>query len=158
MNKFQFVTNYLLENNLTISTAESITGGLIAGRLVDCPGISKAFHRGYVTYSEEAKTEMIGVNGNIIRTFGAVSAECARKMAIGAKKEADSDIAIASTGLAGPDGNYRDPIGTVYLGLAMGKYVMTRKYRFHGNRQIIRRMTVNAAIDFLYDAIKRINP
>ncbi|MBQ7677152.1 MAG: nicotinamide-nucleotide amidohydrolase family protein, partial [Lachnospiraceae bacterium] len=106
----------LAQHNLTIATAESCTGGMIASRLVEYAGISAYFNEGYVTYSNEAKMKLLGVKEETLLTYGAVSEQCARQMADGVKKAAGSDIGIATTGIAGPDsGSKEKPVGTVFI-------------------------------------------
>lgn len=122
------VANLLFARRMTVSTAESCTGGLIAKCLTDVPGSSRYFLRGYVTYSNEAKIELLGVSGQTLATHGAVSEEAAREMAAGCRARANSDLAISMTGIAGPDGGSPEkPIGLVYIGLAGKNDVQVRK-------------------------------
>jgi nicotinamide-nucleotide amidase len=102
---------------LMLTAAESCTGGMIAAALTDVPGASAVFDRGFVTYSNEAKSELIGVQAQTISRFGAVSQNVAREMAIGALANSNADIAVATTGIAGPSGGSADkPVGTVWFG------------------------------------------
>lgn len=138
---------------LMIATAESCTGGLIAATLTEIAGSSAAFSRGYVTYSNVAKTEMLGVPAAAIEAHGAVSEEVARAMAEGAIVAAD--IAIAVTGIAGPGGaTPGKPVGLVHFGLAMrGQPTITAYYVFSGDRSTVRRATVDHALTMLIDAL-----
>ncbi|MBI1826811.1 MAG: competence/damage-inducible protein A [Planctomycetes bacterium] len=122
------VANLLFAQRKTVSTAESCTGGLIAKCLTDVPGSSRYFLRGYVTYSNEAKMELLGVSEQTLATHGAVSEESAREMVAGCRTHANSDLAISMTGIAGPDGGSPEkPIGLVYIGLADKTDVQVRK-------------------------------
>jgi nicotinamide-nucleotide amidase len=140
---------------LKIATAESCTGGLIAGLLTEIAGSSDVVERGFVTYSDEAKTEMLGVDAELIRHHGAVSAEVARAMALGALTHAHADIAVAVTGIAGPAGGTRQkPVGLVYLAAARGNHVIARECRFGDiGRREVRIVTVEAALSMLEDCV-----
>ena len=108
-----------LKHDLRVATAESCTGGLIAAALTDVPGSSAVFDRGFVTYSNEAKAEMLGVAPSAIEREGAVSSEVAGRMAMGAVAHSNADLAVAVTGIAGPGGGTPDkPVGLVYLAIA----------------------------------------
>ena len=136
-----------------IATAESCTGGLIAATLTEIAGSSAAFSRGYVTYSNAAKTEMLGVPAALIEAHGAVSEEVARAMAEGAIVAAD--IAIAVTGIAGPGGaTPGKPVGLVHFGLAMRGQVTRADHRiFGGDRSAVRRTTVSHALDMIIETL-----
>ena len=111
------VYDLLNKYQMTVTTAESCTGGLVASGLVDIAGISAFFKEGYVTYAPEAKERILGVPKEVIEQYGVVSEETAAKMAEGAARTADADTAIATTGVAGPDGGTkRTPVGTVCFG------------------------------------------
>lgn len=140
-----------LSPNQTITTAESCTGGLISAFITDISGSSQYFERGFVTYSNEAKTELIGVPEDILIAHGAVSKECARAMAEGALKAAKSDYALAVTGIAGPGGGTAEkPTGLVYIGLAQ-KNGETQVWKniFEGDRTQVRLSTVKTALSKL---------
>lgn len=107
----------LIEKNVTISCAESCTGGMFAGRLTDISGISKVFNRGLVTYTNEAKMEELGVSADTLETFGAVSEQTAMEMAAGLYKKTGSDICISVTGEAGPTSSEGKPVGTIFIGV-----------------------------------------
>ena len=132
----------------TIATAESCTGGWIAQAITEVPGSSAWFDRGFVTYSNAAKIQMLGVNQQTLEDFGAVSAETATQMAMGALAHSNADIAVAVTGTAGPDGGTPEkPVGTVFIARAdkNGVVEVVRK-QFLGNRRQIRAQTVKSAI------------
>jgi nicotinamide-nucleotide amidase len=138
-------------NGLKIATAESCTGGLIAGLLTEIAGSSNVFERGFVTYSNDAKHELLGVSEDFLKTHGAVSAPVARAMAEGALKHSRADIAIAVTGIAGPGGGTPEkPVGLVYITAARGNETRTEEHRF-GNpgRNQVRLRTVEAALRLL---------
>lgn len=145
------------EAGLTIATAESCTGGLVAGCLTEVPGSSDVFERGFVTYSNDAKTEQLGVPAPMIMRHGAVSEEVAKAMAIGALARSRALLTIAITGVAGPGGGTRDkPVGLVHFASAMtGGVTTTERHEFEGNRTDIRREAVRAALRMLADRIPR---
>ena len=136
---------------LRIATAESCTGGMIAGTLTDIAGSSDVVERGFVTYSNRAKTEMLGVPAALIAWHGAVSAEVARAMAAGALAHAPVDLAVAVTGIAGPGGGSADkPVGLVHFGIVRkGKPVQSEHHVFPGDRSLIRQATVARALELL---------
>lgn len=137
--------------NLKIVTAESCTGGLVAGLLTEIPGSSDVVERGLVTYSNEAKEELLGVPHDLIVRHGAVSAEVARAMALGALRHAHADLAVAVTGIAGPGGGTKDkPVGLVHLAAARGERVMLRECRFGDiGRGEVRLKSVETALAML---------
>lgn len=140
---------------LRIVTAESCTGGLIAGLLTEIPGSSDVVERGFVTYSNEAKQELLGVPHAIIQTHGAVSEPVARAMAQGALKQAHAERSIAVTGIAGPGGGTASkPVGLVYIAVARPEGDVTvREYRFGDiGRDKIRLATVEKALQLLRDS------
>jgi nicotinamide-nucleotide amidase len=145
------------EKKLMIATAESCTGGLIAGALTDIAGSSDVVERGFVTYSNRAKTEMLGVPAALIAWHGAVSAEVARAMATGALAHAPIELAVAVTGIAGPGGGSADkPVGLVHFGIARkGKQVQSEHHVFPGDRSGIRRATVERALELLLAAAEQ---
>lgn len=139
----------------TIATAESCTGGLIAGALTDIAGSSAVVDRGFVTYSNEAKNEMLGVPADLIAQVGAVSEQVARRMAEGALARAGVDRAIAVTGVAGPGGgSLEKPVGLVHFGLARrGEETIHAFHIFDGmDRRSVRIATVNTALKMLLDS------
>jgi nicotinamide-nucleotide amidase len=134
---------------ILVATAESCTGGMIISMLTDIPGSSSMVDRGFVTYSNDAKTEMLGVSRDTLEKYGAVSAETAREMAAGALRNSRAGITLAVTGIAGPDGGSAEkPVGLVWFGMALsGKPVVTEKRIFENRgRDYIRRETVKHAL------------
>jgi len=130
-----------------LATAESCTGGLLAGALTAVPGSSACFGFGFITYSNEAKQNLLHVSAETLALHGAVSAETAAAMARGAREMAGADIAIAVTGIAGPGGATAEkPLGLVYLGLAAGESVITEKHIFSGGREEVRAQSIAAAL------------
>jgi nicotinamide-nucleotide amidase len=140
---------------LMLATAESCTGGLIAGALTDIAGSSDVVDRGFVTYSNRAKTEMLGVPEALIARHGAVSAEVALAMAAGALTHAPVELAVAVTGIAGPGGGSEaKPVGLVYLAVARrGSEPAIERHQFYGNRAAIRQATVERALEMLAEAV-----
>ena len=133
---------------MTLATAESCTGGLIAAALTAIPGSSAVVTRGYVTYSNDAKQEMLGVPAGLFDTAGAVSEEVARAMAEGALRASGADMALSCTGIAGPGGGTPEkPVGTVWIAWKRrGGYPHAAVHHFDGDREAIRRQTVAAAL------------
>jgi nicotinamide-nucleotide amidase len=139
-----------------IALAESCTGGLVSAALTHCAGASDVFERGYVTYSNEGKMEILGVPQKIIRTHGAVSEECAVFMAKGAQRIARADIGLSVTGIAGPGGgSEKKPIGLVFIGLADQRNAEAQKFNFKGGRQDIRHQAVAQALAWLLERGKK---
>jgi nicotinamide-nucleotide amidase len=136
---------------LRIVTAESCTGGLIAGLLTEIAGSSDVVERGFVTYSNESKHELLGVPDDLIVQHGAVSAEVARAMALGALKQSRADLSVAVTGIAGPGGGTKDkPVGLVHLAAAHGDRVIARECRFGDiGRREVRIKSVAIALELL---------
>ncbi|HWK34262.1 MAG TPA: CinA family protein [Hyphomicrobium sp.] len=147
----------LQRHALLVVTAESCTGGLIAALLTEVPGSSGMVERGFVTYSNAAKTELLGVSGDMIARHGAVSEEVARAMADGALSRTPAHVALSVTGIAGPDGGTAEkPVGLVYLGVAAkGEETQVRECRFGDiGRKAVRLATVREALDLLRSAVK----
>ncbi len=145
----------LSKHHLKIATAESCTGGLVAGVLCDISGISAHFEEGYITYSEEAKIKNLGVLTETIEHYGVVSCEVAEEMAMGAAKRADADCAVATTGVAGPTGGTEDtPVGTVCFACVVKNQVLTERMIFSGTRMEIRMQAAIYAIEMLCDYIE----
>jgi nicotinamide-nucleotide amidase len=138
--------------NLRAATAESCTGGLVAGAITDIPGSSAVFTHGFVTYANEAKTGMLGVPDSLLAKHGAVSSEVAAAMAQGARAHANADFAVSTTGIAGPDGGSPEkPVGTVWFGLAGPHGVTTYHKQFPGDRDAVRQASVEFALALLHD-------
>lgn len=149
----------LQEKQLTMSVAESCTGGMLAARLINCSGISSHFMEGVVTYSNESKIKRLGVSEETIAKHGAVSHETAYEMAEGIKNNrvgvANVNIGLSTTGIAGPEGGTEEkPVGLVYIGLSIDNEVKTRELRLSGNRHKIRSRAVVTAIDWLRRELK----
>ncbi|MGH9838446.1 MAG: competence/damage-inducible protein A [Blastocatellia bacterium] len=139
----------------TLATAESCTGGLLAGRITEVPGSSEYFLEGVVSYSNNAKKDLLGVPKKLIEQHGAVSEEVANAMASGICKRAGSTFGIGITGIAGPGGGSEEkPVGLVYIALADDAQSTARKFVFPGDRQFIRTLSVNAALDMIRRRIK----
>lgn len=140
----------------TIATAESCTGGLIAGVLTAIAGSSESFDRAFITYSNEAKIEMLAVDPDLFRAHGAVSAQCARQMVLGAIAKSNATIAVSVTGIAGPGGgSLHKPVGLVHFGCATrGGQVFLKELRFGDNgRDAVRLAAVDTALDLLRDQL-----
>lgn len=144
------VASLLKKHSLTLSAAESCTGGLIAQRLTGIPGVSENFMYSLVTYSNEAKTQFLGVSPKTLDKFGAVSEETALEMVKGVRQAGGTDLAVAVTGIAGPGGGTPDkPVGLVYIGFADHDTTLVQPYLFAGDREVIRWQTANAALNML---------
>jgi nicotinamide-nucleotide amidase len=149
------VASLLRKGGFTLALAESCSGGLIAKRITDIPGASAYFLLGLVTYANSAKKRLLGVPAEVLDRCGAVSAETAWAMAIGIQKLAESDIAIATTGIAGPDGGTSaKPVGTVYIAIAAGGDCRVFPFRFNGDRETVRESTADAALDLLFQHLQ----
>jgi len=144
----------LLPRGWTLATAESCTGGLIAAACTELPGASDWFERGFVTYSNAAKAELLGVPAELIVRHGAVSEAVARAMAAGAAQRAGTRVSVAVTGVAGPSGGSPDkPVGTVWFGWCVGQTVFSACRHFAGDRQAVRLQTVVYGLDRLCRAV-----
>ena len=144
------VADFLLKKGWLLATAESCTGGMISAACTDLAGSSNWFERGFVTYSNEAKTDMLGVDAALIAAHGAVSEEVARAMAAGAITRSKARVAVAVTGVAGPTGGSRaKPVGTVWLGFMVDGQASTELQRFGGDRAAVRAATVRHALQRL---------
>ena len=142
----------LLQRGERVCTAESCTGGLIAKVFTDLAGSSEWFDRGFVTYSNAAKSEMLAVPPSVIEDYGAVSEAVVTAMASGALRASQADYAIAVTGVAGPGGGSEEkPVGTVWIGLASARQVETQRHLFSGDRQAVREATLCAALTGLLE-------
>ena len=140
------LANLLLTKRLRQVTAESCTGGLIAAACTDLAGSSAWFERGFVTYSNDAKTELLGVEERLLRRAGAVCEGVARAMVIGALANSQAQVAVAVTGVAGPTGGSASkPVGTVWFGFALPGKLVTEKRHFDGDRAQVRAATVQHA-------------
>lgn len=150
----EVVAALLRERRLSLSLAESCTGGLVAARLTSVAGASEFLDRAYVTYSNQAKVELLGVDPGLIEAHGAVSEEVARAMAEGARRAARTDLAVAITGIAGPSGAVPDkPVGLVYLALAGTVGDRVRRAQFPGDRQRVQGQATQAALEMIRRAV-----
>lgn len=149
----------LIANKLTVSTAESCTGGMIASSIVDFPGASNCFNEGYVTYSNEAKIKNLGVKDETLMAYGVVSEQTAKEMAIGVKKKAKADFGLSSTGIAGPGGGSpKKPVGLVYIGCSYGESkVKVKELHLSGNRTEVRTQATNLVFQLLDECMKELS-
>ena len=146
----EVVITRLRQKGLTLSAAESCTGGLIAKRLTDVPGASAAFLGGVVSYTNAVKAGVLGVPRDLLEQYGAVSEPVARAMAEGVRRLTGSDLAVSVTGLAGPDGDDRgNPVDTVYLGLSLPGETLVRRLALGGDRSRIRLLAASSALDMI---------
>ena len=145
------VAALLTEQKLTLAVAESCTGGGLCQALTDIPGSSNWFDRGFITYSNQAKIEMLGVSSTLLEQYGAVSFEAARAMVEGVHGQSNAELAIAITGIAGPDGGTAEkPVGTVFFGIGQkGQAVKIDKRRFKGGREEVRARSVEFVLKAL---------
>lgn len=150
------VVNLLKGKNLTVTTAESCTGGLLAGRIMNVPGASSVYREGYITYANEAKEKLLGVRHETLETVGAVSKETAAQMAEGAARQAGAQAALSVTGIAGPDGGTPEkPVGLVYIGCHVAGRTRVEEFRFTGNRAKNRDYAVVRALTLLREELIR---
>ena len=147
----------LLKNQWRLSTAESCTGGLVSASLTQLAGSSNWFERGYVTYSNEAKSEDIGVESHLIEAHGAVSEQVAKAMAIGAKQSSNSNMALSITGIAGPTGGSKEkPVGTVCFAWVLDNdQVFSETKLFSGDRSTVREQASQFVIEHLLELLKK---
>lgn len=147
------VVELLKEYKLTISTAESCTGGMIASMLVNVSGASEVFGYGFVTYSNEAKSKVLGVPSEIIDEFSAVSEDVAREMALGCRRASGANISVVTTGYAGPYDSDEEPKGLVFIGCAIEENVTVLKCKFSGDRNEIRQAAALEALELVKTSI-----
>lgn len=146
----------LTARGITITTAESCTGGLIAAAITDISGASSVFHQGIISYANSAKTSLLGVNAETIKHYGAVSDIVAREMAEGARIKANADFAISATGIAGPTGGTAEkPVGLVYIAVSSKQSTEVKRCQFAGNRKDIRKQAVQHALELALIAVRQ---
>ena len=147
----QILHRKLIKKKLTISVAESCTGGLLAHNLTKLANSSKYFQMGLITYSNQAKIKILKINKNIIKKYGAVSHECCKAMVRNLSKISKSKINISITGIAGPGGGSEDkPIGLVYIGIKKGNKIIIKENKFKTkNRNIIQKLTVKISLKII---------
>lgn len=150
------VSDQLRKNNLTVATAESCTGGLLAHLLTNISGSSEYFERGVITYSNKSKMELLGVPQETIKEYGAVSKQTAKAMAIGIKEQANVDIGISTTGVAGPTGGTKEkPVGLVYIGIATSRKTEVKRFLFSKDRLQNKEKTCYKTLEFLLETITK---
>jgi nicotinamide-nucleotide amidase len=158
LNLEEVVSRLLKEKNLTLSVAESCTGGLISHLLTQVPGSSVYFERGIVAYSNRSKQELLGIKPETLGKHGAVSSAVAREMATGIRKKTDTDLGLSVTGIAGPEGgSIEKPVGLVYFGLASPKQYYCKSHRFVGSREAIKMKSALAGLNMLRQYLVRGN-
>ena len=158
MMKVNELAEILLSKKLLLATAESCTGGMIAAAITGRAGSSTIFDRGFITYSNASKQDLLGVPEDVIAQFGAVSAETAAAMATGALKNSQADITVSVTGIAGPSGGSDEkPVGLVYIGIAtLSHHAFVEEMRFEGEREDIRAKAAAEALSLLIKAAEAI--
>ena len=148
------ISNLLKEKNLTIATAESCTGGLISHSITNISGSSDYFDRGIVSYSNNAKVELLDVSEELLEKYGAVSEQVAKAMAEGVRNKSNVDIGIATTGIAGPTGGtIEKPVGLVYIAVSTADESIVKKFQFSKDRLQNKESTCNAALQMLLDLL-----
>lgn len=155
INKAKMLVTLLKSKNYTISCAESCTGGMVASLITGVSGSSDVIKSSYITYSIEEKQRLLGIEPDVISTYGVVSPETAYRMSCGIRRQSGCDIGIGITGIAGPSGDEQgNPVGTVYISVAGHKSVCTRRYHFNGTRNIVRYCASIEAVSLTYQLLK----
>ena len=145
----------LRKRDMSVSTAESCSGGMIATAITDIPGASDVFNYGFVVYSNDAKTRVLCVPEDVLETFGAVSKETARAMIVGTLWASGADLAVVTTGIAGPGGGSKEkPVGLVYIGVGNSDMFDIRECHFDGDRDAVRHQTVAKALQMCHDFLQ----
>ena len=146
----------LVRRNLTLATAESCTGGLIAHRITNVPGSSDYFERGFITYSNRSKTELLGIEPRLLSRHGAVSRPVAREMAVGARRASGASVGLGVTGIAGPvSDESKKPVGLVYIAVCgPDGSTLIEKCHFTGTRVQIKKQSAEAALSLLIEALR----
>ena len=143
-----------MANGLTVTCAESCTGGMLSARLINVAGVSECYKCGFITYSNKAKRKLLGVKKGTLHKYGAVSAQTAEEMARGAALRFQSDVAVSVTGIAGPDGGTEEkPVGLVYIGCCVKGQVTVKECHFEGDRQEVRAQSVTEALVLMRSCI-----
>lgn len=156
MNSAERLAKAVLPLDISIAVAESCTGGMIGSEITSVPGASSYFMGSAVTYSNDSKEKILDVSRKTLETKGAVSEEAAEQMAIGVRSLYSADASIAVTGIAGPDGGTPEkPVGLVYIAVSYEERTVVRKCNFNGDRDEIRRCTVETSLEMLSDLIER---
>jgi len=145
----------LIDKKITIATAESCTGGMLGKEITSVSGASEIYGFGFITYANEAKMSLLGVKKETLEEYGAVSEQTAMEMAIGARKNAQSDIAVSTTGIAGPGGGTPEkPVGLVYISLAYKGCTLVKKLNLQGDRDSIRTQTCENVFNLIDEFLK----
>lgn len=147
------VVKLLKKENLTIATAESLTAGLLANKIAEIPGVSKILRGGIIAYQDEIKIAELGVQAETINKYGAVSEQTAVEMAAGVAKRLNTDVAIATTGVAGPKTSEHKPVGTVFIAVWISGKTFWERFHLTGNREQIRQATCGLALEFARDKL-----
>ena len=148
------VIQELMQEHMTVTTAESCTGGLLAGCLLNVSGASAVYGEGHITYANEAKEKILGVSHETLEKYGAVSPETAFEMAAGAARSAGADAALVTTGIAGPGGGTPEkPVGLVYIGCFLNGRIRVEECHFQGSRSDIRQAAVERAVALLWEEL-----
>ena len=156
MNLEEKIVHELLKKGYTITTAESCTGGLLAGRILNVSGASGVYNEGYITYSNEAKNRLLGVSKGTLEQYGAVSEQTAREMAAGVARVANADIGLSTTGIAGPGGGTPEkPVGLVYVACCVLGQTTVKKCLFTGSREENRNAAVEEALKLLQNCLEK---
>ena len=146
----EVVGEFLISNNISISIAESCTGGLLSSYFTSVPGISSVFKKGVITYSNESKMKDLGVNEETLKNYGAVSKETAIEMAKGVRESSNTDIGLSVTGIAGPGGGTQEkPVGLVYIAIANKEGAHYNRLNISGDRDKVRKFSALSLIDML---------
>lgn len=148
------VVDLLVANKLTVTCAESCTGGMLSARLINVAGVSDVYKSGFVTYSNKAKRKLLGVKKSTLEKHGAVSSHTAKEMVAGAALASKADVAVALTGIAGPDGGTKEkPVGLVYIACSVKGNVTVKEFHFQGNRTKVREAATSAALRLMRNCI-----
>ena len=150
----EHVVRRLVESGLTVATAESLTGGMLGATITEVSGSSAAYVGGVVSYATRVKTDVLGVSPEVVETDGVVSAACATQMAEGVRRLLDSDLALSTTGVAGPDLQEGKPAGTVHVALAGPSGTVVRSSVLDGDREAVRTATVRVALRLLDETLR----
>ena len=152
------IVSELQKRGYTITTAESCTGGLLAGRILNVSGASAVYNEGHITYSNEAKERLLGVSHDTLERYGAVSSQTATEMAEGAARVANANVGLSTTGIAGPGGGTTEkPVGLVYVGCCINGEVTVEECRFKGNREENRAAAVEATLQLLWRQLETLS-
>lgn len=155
MNLEEKIVQELQRRNMTLTTAESCTGGLLAGRILNVSGASAVYNEGHITYSNEAKERLLGVSHETLESYGAVSEQTAAEMARGAACAAKADVGLSTTGIAGPTGGTKEkPVGLVYIGCYVNGRAIVEECHFSGTREENRKAAVEATLQLLWKHLK----